>query len=111
MPLLARRRAPLVQQFYAVCQVLLYRHPVGRTRVRQFLQRLAMGRDRLLQFGCPATAFAKRRQRIAEIVLRNRPGERIPLSRVSSFSPSRCPSTASSTSAVPLLRLPSVHST
>ena len=46
-----------------------------------FLQRLAIGRDRLLELRRPALPLAEPLERIAEIVLRRRPVERHALAR------------------------------
>ena len=58
------------------------RRPVERNPfARPFLQRRAIGRDRLLEPRRPALPLAERQERIAEIVLRRRPMERDPLAR------------------------------
>jgi hypothetical protein len=48
---------------------------------RKFLQRLAVGRDRLIKFARAALAFPEGRECFAEIVLRRRPLERNALAR------------------------------
>ncbi len=56
--------------------------PVERNPIaRQFLQRRAIGRDRLLEPRRPAFPLAERQERTAEIVLSRRPSERDPVAR------------------------------
>ena len=63
-------------------EVVLRRRPVERHPLaRPFLQRGAVGRDRLLQPRRAALALPERPERGAEVVLRHRPVERHPLAR------------------------------
>ena len=73
-------RSPSARQ--RIAEIVLRHGPVERHALaRPFLQRVAIGRDRLLQPRRAALALAERRQRIAEIVLRHGPVERHALAR------------------------------
>jgi hypothetical protein len=60
-----------------IAQIVLRHRPSERRMLaRIFLQRLAIGRDRLLELPRPALPLPKPRERIAQIALRRRPFER-----------------------------------
>jgi hypothetical protein len=70
-------RPALIQHGKTFRKIVLRRRPVERHAfARPFLQRRAVGRDRLLKARRPALPLTEREERVAEIVLRRRPVER-----------------------------------
>jgi hypothetical protein len=75
-------RSHIGRAFEAPTQDCSASWPIGAARARARIQRLAIGRDRLLEPRRATFVLAERLKRIAEIVLRRGPLERYALARI-----------------------------